>query len=279
MWKVAAGTIVFAISLAAQGPTPSPLKIANFTLSQFEDGASMGNASIVPGETLFVSFQAENYKATADGKVELKANFQALDPRGIEIQPATNDAVKTTLAQEDKGWKPKFRAQLQVPAIAPPGAYRIKYSVTDAQSKQSGSGEVAFEVRGKDVAPSAELVIRNLQFFRGEEDSTPLAIAAYRPGDTLWCRFDITGYKYGPENAIEASYDVAVLNADGKQIFAQQNAATEKTKAFYPQPWVPGGVNLSLQKNMNVGGYSVVITAHDAVGGQTATAKSDFKLE
>jgi hypothetical protein len=95
----------------------------------------------------------------------------------------------------------------------------------------------------------------------------------------LWVRFDITGYKYGEQNSMDVAYDVAVQSPDGKQLFAQENAAVEKSQAFYPQPWVPGAFNLSLQSTMRAGTYTLVITAHDATGNQTATAKAEFRVE
>jgi hypothetical protein len=95
----------------------------------------------------------------------------------------------------------------------------------------------------------------------------------------VWVRFDVTGYKYGEQNAIDVSYDVAVLTSEGKQLFAQENAAVEKSQAFYPQPWVPGSFSLTLQSTMHPGNYIVAITARDGVGNQTATEKAAFRVE
>lgn len=102
---------------------------------------------------------------------------------------------------------------------------------------------------------------------------------AYHPGDMLWVRFDITGYKYGEQNAIDVGYDVEVLSPSGKQMFAQEDAAVEKSQAFYPQPWVPGGFNLMLQPDMTPGAYTLAITAHDAMGNQMLSERAEFKVE
>ena len=166
-----------------------------------------------------------------------------------------------------------------MPAIAPPGKYTIKYEAVDDQSHQTASGEASFMVEGRNVAPSAELTIREFGFYHAADDETALKVAAYRPGDMVWVRFDVTGYKYGEQNSIDVSYDVAVLTAEGKQLFAQENAAVEKSQAFYPQPWVPGTFSLTLQSTMHPGSYTVAITARDGVGNQTATGKAVFKVE
>jgi hypothetical protein len=95
----------------------------------------------------------------------------------------------------------------------------------------------------------------------------------------VWVRFDITGYRYGEQNAMDVAYDVAVSDASGKQLFAQENAAVEKSQAFYPQPWVPGSFSLTLQPDTARAAYSVSVTAHDAIGKQNVTEKAGFMVE
>jgi hypothetical protein len=53
----------------------------------------------------------------------------------------------------------------------------------------------------------------------------------------------------------------------------------EKSQAFYPQPWVPAMFNLSLQPDTPTGTYTLIITAHDAVGNQMAVGRAGFKVE
>lgn len=244
-----------------------------------EDGAALQAERFVPGETIFFSVFVENQKVGANGRVELKSEVEAFDSRGVSIAPKVAEDIKTTLQDEDKDWKPKIRAQLQLPAIARPGEYVIRYKVVDVQTGQSAAGERKFPVTGMNIERAETLVIRDFGFYRGEEDATALTIPAYRPGDTLWARFFLTGYGYGPENAIDVAYDVAVLNAEGKQIFEQKDAAVERSQAHYPQPWIPGGMNLSLQANMRPGTYTLVITGRDTTGKQTVSEKHEFRLE
>ena len=256
------------------------LRAVQVIVSQSEDGPPLeGGQSLIAGESVFFSFQLENYKTGASGKVQIAGHVQAFDPRGTPIMPVDEVVIGTSLSEEDKDWKPKLRSQFQVPPISPPGMYRIRYDAADQQTKQTISGETSFKVAGNDVAPSATLVIRDPAFYRTQDDETALKIPAYRAGDMVWMRFYITGYKFGEQNAIDVAYDVTVFNAAGKQLFSQENAAVEKSQAFYPQPWVPGAFNLTLQSNMNPGAYTIEITARDAIGNQTATARADFRVE
>lgn len=234
---------------------------------------------MVVGETGFFRFAAVNFKTSDTGKVQLTGHVQVFDPRGTPIAPTDDIVIGTTLSQEDKDWRPRFHSQFQLPAIAPPGTYKIHFEVTDEQTHQKAGGDTAFAVDGRDVAPSPTLTIRQIGFYRGADDEMPLSVAAYRPGEMVWVRFDVTGYKYGEQNAMDVTYDVGVTDAAGKQLFSQENAAVEKSQAFYPQPWVPGSFSLTLQPDMGKAVYSVSITAHDGIGKQNVTEKAEFKVE
>jgi hypothetical protein len=261
-------------------PSGQTLRVARGVISPSEDGPAIGNGpAFQPGDLAFFSFQVENYKTGTTGKVQLTGHVEVFDPRGTPIVPRDEEVIGTTVSQEDKDWKPKLRSQIQIPSIAPPGNYKVKYQVADQQSRQTASGELSFPVSGKGVEPAAALTIRNLGFYRAQDDESALKIVAYRAGDMLWVRFDATGYKYGEQNSIDVAYDVAVLSPDGKQMFAQEDAAVERSQAFYPQPWVPGEFNLSLQSTMRPGTYTLVVTARDGVGKQTAETKAEFRVE
>jgi hypothetical protein len=261
----------------AQTPT---LKVTNAVVSDSEDGPAFAQGAVFqPGDMLFFSFQMENYRMGLTGKVQLTGHTQAFDPAGTPIIPRDEELIGTTMSEEDKNWKPRIRVQFQLPAIAPPGNYIIRFEALDEQSHQTATGEVAFPVGGKGVERSPALAIRNLGFYRSAEDAAPLKIAAYRPGDMLWVRFDIAGYRYGDQNSIDTGYDVEVQSPSGKQLFAEENAAVEKSQAFYPQPWVPANFNLSLDAKAAPGAYKLIITAHDAVGNQMAVSQAEFKVE
>jgi len=286
--RISSFALVLALSpvLTGQAPKTPPaaagpaLQVVNPILSQFEDGASLpGGQKLVPGETIFFRFAVANFKTGDGGKVQLTGHVQALDSAGTPIMPKDEVVIGTSLRDEDKDWKPWLRFQFQVPPIARPGTYKIQFDVTDEQTHKSATGEAPFEVSGKDVPHSDSLVVRGLNFYRTADDETPLRVPAYRAGDMVWVRFDVTGYKYGEQNAIDVTYDVAVTARDGKSLFSQQDAATERSQAFYPQPWVPGSFSLTLQPDMAQGEYQVEITARDGVGKQTAKAAAVFRVQ
>ncbi len=255
-------------------------RVGEPVVSQFEDGAAIApSQKVVPGETVFFRFSGADYRVGDGGKLILTGHIQAFDPRGTAIISKDEVGVATSLRDEDKDFKPKFHFQFQIPSLAPPGTYKIRYDAVDEQTKAAASAETTFQVDGRDVAASPELVVRNFAFYRTADDETPARSVAYRSGDMVWVKFDITGYKHGEQHAMDVSYDVAVTAPDGKQLFSQENAAVERNQAFYPQPWVPGAFSITLQPNMKAGDYAITITAHDGVGKQTASSKGLFRVD
>jgi hypothetical protein len=257
---------------------PVPLKLSNSVPAQFEDGPPLGALRIVPGEIVYFSFVVENYKRSDVGKVQLTGHVQIFDPRGTPVSPAEEIPLVTTLSEEDTNWKARLRTQIALPPLALPGKYTVKFDATDELGRRSASGESSFQVDAKNVPSSTELVIRDLNFYRAQDDEAPLRTASYRPGDMVWVKFYITGYKYGEMNAIDTSYDVDLLAADGKSVMHQEDAAMEKSMAYYPQPYIPAAFNLTLKSTMAHSLYTLVITARDAMGNQTVTAKADFQV-
>jgi hypothetical protein len=275
-------SVFFCASLWAQTkPAAGPsLTVSGGIISQFEDGGAIpAGQKLVSGETAFFRFSAAGFRTSAEGRVQLTGHAQAFDPDGKPIMPVDEVVIATSLRDEDKEWQPVLRFQFQVPPIARPGVYRIHFEATDDQTKKTAAGETTFAVGGRDVPASPTLVIRGLSFYRTADDAAPLRVPAYRSGDMVWMKFDATGYRYGDQNAIDVSYDVSVTNADGKPLFSQQDAAVERSQAFYPQPWVPGAFSLTLQPSMRQGEYHVEITARDGVGNQTAKATAIFRVE
>ena len=276
----AASRILLGLALGAIcARAAEPLAIVNAAIRQMEDGAPLpAGFTYAPGEILFFSFQVTGYKA-ADDKVHLSYQVNALDPQGVRMMEPIKGVVDATLAPQDKEWKPKVHPEIALPPLAGSGTYKIVANIVDDIGKTEAVKEIPFTVRGHEVAPSDTLVVRNFHFFRSEDDPNPLATAAYRAGDAIWARFDIIGYKFGEGNNVEVSYGIAVLNAEGKALFSQDQAAVEQGGSFYPKRYVPGQMSLTTQSNMRPGDYFIVVKVEDKVGGQKYETKEKFRVE
>jgi hypothetical protein len=133
-------------------------------------------------------------------------------------------------------------------------------------------------VGGVDWPPAPALVVRGFAFLRKEEDTQPLESAAYRAGDSLFARFQIAGYKFGPGNAVEVTYGISILGAGGKVLYTQDPAMEDKSASFYPKPYVDANMSLSTQ-GTSPGEYTLVIKSTDKIGNQTAEIRKPFHVE
>jgi hypothetical protein len=260
------------------------LAIDRVALHQFEDGPVLDPGyEFVPGETAYFSCRLTGYKLAKDdeqSKAKLSWELRILDPAGIPIEKDKSGKIEDTVLPQDKDWKPKFLVSFIVPGFAPTGIYKIPVKIKDEIAGAEISTELPFHVRGREVEPSATLTARNFVFLRAEDDRVALRPAVYHPGDMLWARFDISGYKFSGENHhLSVSYGLAILNAAGEQLFAQPDAASEEKDSFYPQRYVPGVLSLSLNGNVAKAPYTLVVTIRDKVGNQTYEVKQPFTVE
>jgi hypothetical protein len=265
-------------------PQDKKLAIVRPLLSQAEDGAPVSSGfEFLPGETIHFSCQIEGYKKIEEKfdveKILLTYQVEARDARGVLLQPVLEGKEGGTVTSEDKNWMPKIRESIVIPPLAESGEYQILVKVKDELGQSTAETRTVFTVKGPDVAPSDTLVIRNFRFLRTEEDGKPLQVAAYRPGDPVWARFEMTGYKLTDANQFDIEYGLQVLRADGSVAYSQPQAATAKEQSFYPQRHQPGVLNLNLAKDQKPGEYTIVVTVRDNLGKQTYEKRKKFSVE
>jgi hypothetical protein len=258
----------------------APLAVVRPTVSDRDGGAAVPGSFVHdPGETMFFSFQVDGYTASSADRVHLSYKLDAFDSHGVRIMEPVAAEIEETLSPEDKNWKPTVRQEIVIPPLADSGTYKIAISVTDLVAKATATKDVPFEVHGRRVDPSDTLVIRNIHFYRGEDDREALSKAAYRPGDAVWARFDIIGFKYGEANAIDVGYEVAVLSSSGMVLYTQPQAGSDRSQSYYPKRYVPAIFSLATKHDTKPGEYTLSITAHDGVGSQTFEARRSFTIE
>ncbi len=266
-------------ALWAQAP-PGKLEISSASVHQFEDGPPLGaGESFLPGETVFYSFLVRNFGVAPGGRVRLNYRIDVRDAEGVAVVEPATGTVATELGPEDKEWVPKVRHEFLIPPHALAGRYRILAEVKDAVTFQEASSEVLFAVRGKELDVSGPLSIKNVAFFRGEEGRNPAVTPAYRPGETLWVRFDITGFKTGENNRLDVVYGLSILNPAGKILYERPEAASETDAPFYPRRYVSGEISLDIQRGTPPGEYTLVLAARDGVGEASCESRHSFRIE
>jgi hypothetical protein len=267
--------IVFASCLVA-----APLQIVRPILSDSEGGASLPSGfEYRPGEILFFSCRIANYQKTPEEKVHLAYSVQAFDPKGVPLVELFKNDISTEVAPQDKEWMPRIATEIAIPPQIAPGTYSIVVKAEDLVAKSQAELSVQFQVRGRRIGPSDTLAVQNFQFLRGEDDTEPLEQAVYRPGDAVWTRFDITGFRYGPGNQIDVGYVASVLDGTGKVLWTQPEPTAERGGSFYPKLWVSASMSITIQKNTRPGQYFFSLEIKDGVGNQTYETKAAFTVE
>ncbi len=269
--------------MQASPAPPGGLHIEHPSAQSTEDGENTpAGFHFRPGETVFFRFQISGYQRKEDGddsRVNLSWQITVTDPKGVAVVEASKGKLDSRVTAEDKEWMPVGRRNIVVPGFAPSGEYRIALTVKDEFSGSEASSETHFLVAGHDVAPSETLEVRNLRFLRDEEDGHPLDVPAFRPGDTLWVRFDITGYKFGEGNRFSTEYRVRVLRADGSIAYEQPEATPGEDASFYPQRYVAGVFSLNFPPDLKTGEYTLIVSVRDKTGDQGTEATAKFSVE
>lgn len=263
----------------AQEPAKS-LAITNASVQQYEDGSPLpADYAFVPGETVFFSFQVRGYQTSPDEQVHLSYRIEAFDSDKVPVVETKSGKLDATVTDMDKEWLPKVRHTVLIPTYAFPGQYRLSAWVKDDVSGREATASVEFKVGGRAVERSDTLTIRNFRFLRTEEDRDPLRPAAYRGGETLWARFDVTGFKIGEANRMQVAYGLSIVAPSGKTMFTEPQAAEEKDAPFYPKRYFAGIVSLNVQPKTTPGEYTLVISVRDEVGGQTYESRQPFRID
>ena len=278
-----ARAIVVSLVLLQQAPAFA-LNLERAALHQFEDGPILPASHIfLPGETVFLSARFKSYQISVSAdeqrSVKMSWSVNVTDPAGIAVVPAKSGKIADTLSAQDKDWLPKLNVEFTVPPYAASGNYQISIVGIDEVANSEVTSLVMVLVRGHAVDPSETLVVRNLHFLRSEQDRPPLEPVAFHPGDTLWARFDITGYKFEKNNGYSVEYGLAVLRESGEQVFAQPAAASDAHESFYPQRYVPGALSLNLATNVPLGTYTLLVTVEDKIGREKVETRGTFRVE
>jgi len=268
--------------LGAQQPTApaKPLRVIRPAFHQLEDGtATTARPFFIPGETVFFRCEVQGYSLTKAREVSLSYELEPVDAQGIALTPPHRGKIDSTLSEQDKNWLPVIRHSFVVPPYALSGEYRVRILVKDEGAGAEAKTEAAFAVQGRGIQPSSALSLQNFGFYRGENETEPLRIAAYRPGDTLWARFDVTGYQIGEQNAVHISYGISITNAEGRVLYRQDPPTVDQSTSFYPKRYVSCLLNLNIQPDTRPQEFALVIHVTDHIGNQTQQSSHRFRVE
>ena len=233
----------------------------------------------VAGETLFFTCRVAGFTKSPEEKIHLSYTVDAFDPQGIRLIDTVKNEIADEVTPQDKDWQPKIEIELPTPPLGPTGTYKIVVKVEDLMAKTSAELSAPFQIRGHNIQPSDTIVVRNFQWFRGEDDTQPLEKGVYHPGDAVWAKFDIIGYKIGEKNQVNVSYVTSLISPEGKVMWTQPEPAVDQDASFYPKRYVTATMGINLLKDTKPGDYFIGVLVKDGIGNTTAQAKFPFTLQ
>lgn len=281
LWRRYTQILVFA-AMASAAQEPSRLVIEDIVISDLESGASVrSNHRFRAGDKIYLECKIAGFQIAEEPRnISLTYEIRAEDELGRLLAPPTSGTVEAEITPEDKHWRPRLRAEIEIPAYARGGKHRWVIRGADKLAGTEKTATASFTVQSAFPPPPSTLTIHGIRFFRTEGEENPVTEGqALRPGDTLFVRFFITGYKFAPNNRYEVQYGLALRDASGKVMMSAPAAAREARESFYPQEYLPCAFNVDLQKTLRRGTYKLVLSVHDSIGDQTIEAEHDFRVE
>ena len=132
-------------------------------------------------------------------------------------------------------------------------------------------------MRGETIQPSESLAIQQIEY-AASENGPWYPRRYFPPGNPIYVRYKIVGFRVSPEQEVWVEQDWAVLDSEGRAIVSQENAVQNKQQSFYPPRVLPTTFDLKLT-DPKPGMYTLRIVIRDRVGEQTISADSNFFLQ
>lgn len=274
--------IAMACVAAASGQPPqagSRLAVVQTVLHDRQESAPQipPGYKYVAGELMYLSFRIGGYQVKND-KVDLRWQLVATDPEGLLLWEPLSGAVREEVTHNDESWLPKVEQSLALPPQLFPGKYKLKIRIADELAQVATEKEIEFDVGGRALPAVDKLTILNAAFYRSEDDRHPMDPVVYKPGDSVFVRFELAGFRLGEKNRYDVEYGIRVLRPSGKVLYEEPKAAAESESPYYPKRLMLGGLSINLTPDLTPGEYTMAITAKDNTGQQTASESVKFSV-
>jgi hypothetical protein len=280
---VCAAVLLLSHSLSHGAETS--LAIIGCGVQQSEDAPFVSpDYHFLPGDFVYFTFQVAGFgiKTNDSGdfrQISLVYEITPEDTKGVPLAAGEKGSVETSLQPEDKNWTPKRRAHFLLPSFIAAGEYKMHVAVRDLVANTEVARDLPFQIGGVRIQPSSTVAVENFHFYRREDDRQPLETPAYSPGDAVYARFDMVGYKLGPGNEYHLAYGLSALRPDGKPFIDQANAAELQESTFYPAQFVPGAIKVLTPRTAPRGAYVLTLTVRDLNSSESYQTKQVFSIE
>jgi hypothetical protein len=238
----------------------------------------------LPGEYVYFTFHIAGFATTKNETTEIKSlsleyEVTPMDANHLALTESEKGKITVDLASEDKNWTPKRRASFLLPSYVAAGEFYIHVVVRDLIAKTEAVRDYPFQLGGIQIGAASAIQAESFAFLRNEDDANALDLPAFAPGDTVWARFQMIGFKMESGNKYRLEYGIKILRPDGKTFLDEPKAAQVESDSFYPAQFVPGQLQITTPKNAAHGTYVLTLTVRDLVANQSFNLKRTFTIE
>jgi hypothetical protein len=261
MWATL--TFLAATTLApAQNDT---IKFTNERATYGVLGPTRSDSKFIPGDVFFLTFDIENLKTDASGKVKYSMAMELLDSKGAS--KFKGDPDPRELINSLGGTRLPASAHAVVGTSSEAGEYTMKITVADlANNKKSGTLTRKFTV----VPPDFGLVRVNCTYDpEGKIPAPSLAVV----GQSVWVNAFVAGFQRSSKKQPNLTVDIQMLGEDKKPTLEKPINFTIDNMVDESWSLIPVQSLLTLNRT---GKFSVELKATDGI--TKKTTKVTFPL-
>jgi hypothetical protein len=237
------------------------LAISNVRLTFGALGPTRQDGKILPGDTLFVSYDIEGMTVDDDGTIHFSSEVVLVDGKGKEIfrqLPKEDEATNALGGGTMQGF-----VEVDIGLEHPPGECSLKVTVNDLTSKKSQSFTKKLDVS----QPGFGLV--GVATTADADGKAP--ITAFGLGQVLWINAAVVGYTMDKsKKQPNLSFELTILDENGKPTLKKPFTGTVDKDVPDDANSVPIQFSLLLNR---AGKYTAVLKAKDALGKGESTQK------
>jgi hypothetical protein len=229
-------------------------------------GPTRPHARLLPGDNLIVSFDIVGITADESGKVRYSIGTELSDAKGKVLfrqVPREQD----TIAALGGGRLPAF-SQVDVGLEQPPGAYKLKVTVTDLATSKSQSLTQGFIVLAKTFG------LVRLSASRDPDGQYPASLPV--AGQTVWLHLAAVGFERSKESGQpDVTLEVRLLDDKGEPTTKKPITGTINKGVPAKTDVLPLQFPLSLNR---AGKFTIKIKATDKISGKSVELSAPFNI-
>jgi hypothetical protein len=259
-------TLVLAAAVGSAPAQKEDLSLTNVRFTRGIHGPVRADAKVLPGDTLYLSFDIEGITVADDGKVLYSTGIEVLDSGNKSIFRQDPKDLEAT-ASLGGNRVPAF-AMVDIGLAQPAGEYTMRVTVVDRASGHKDILKQKFE-----VTPKGFGLVRLIATCDPEG---LLPVSTPGVGQGVWLHFGVVGFERdGDSKQPKVEITFRILGEDGKPTLAKPPSGVIDKNVLEKATILPAQLTMLLNRP---GKFTAELIAKDKVSGKTDTLSVPFTV-